>query len=90
MARTSTPLLDTTYGRLLGIKIALVTLAAMLGALNRMVRLPRLRSARTFAANASAGRFDHAYLAIARAFDRTIALEALTLLLVLVAAVLAH
>ncbi len=92
VTRTSAPLMHTAYGRLLVIKIALVAFAAMLGALNRVVRLPQLRDARALTiASPMERRGDRVYCDTARAFDRTIALEALTLLLVLViAAVLAH
>jgi putative copper export protein len=79
--RTPGPLVATIYGQLFGAKLVLVTGAALAAIVNRMVTLPSLRDAQD----------DRAYQSAARTFNRTMALEATALLVVLiVAGILAH
>lgn len=82
-AHVTLPLLGELYGRLLTLKLAFVTLAASVGAYNRMALLPRLR---TEAAQGAASYYD-----AQQAFDRLLLVEAIAMLAILaVAAVLGH
>ena len=82
-AHLATPLLDVAYGRVLTLKLILVTLAVLLGAYNRMIYLPRLQ--RTAAGGGQA------YSDAQRSFDWLLAVEAVAMLAVLaVAGMLGH
>jgi putative copper resistance protein D len=82
-AHLTTPLLDVLYGRVLTLKLILVTLAVLLGAYNRMIYLPRLQY--TAAGDGPTCRDAQ------RSFDRLLAVEAVAMLAILVVAgVLGH
>jgi putative copper resistance protein D len=82
-AHLTTPLLDVVYGRVLTLKLILVTLAVLLGAYNRMIHLPRLQHTVTGDGQA--------YRNAQRSFDRLLAVEAVAMVAILiVAGVLGH
>ena len=82
-AHLTTPLLDVLYGRVLTLKLIVVTVAVLLGAYNRMIYLPRLQH--TVAGGGQA------YRNAQCSFDRLLAVEAVAMLAILiVAGVLGH
>ncbi|WP_144152010.1 CopD family protein [Paraburkholderia sp. BCC1885] len=82
-AHLTAPLLDVLYGRVLALKLVLVTLAVLLGGYNRMVHLPRLQHT---AADGGAP-----YRNAQHSFDRLLAVEAVAMAAILIAAgVLGH
>lgn len=78
-------LLHTPYDALLGIKLALAALALMLGAMNRIIWLPRLRSTQAMQHN---GAPTTGYVTLANNLHRTLLVESMLLAATLVTAVL--
>jgi putative copper resistance protein D len=82
-AHLTAPLLGVLYGRVLALKLVLVTLAVLLGGYNRMIYLPRLQH--------TAADGGPAYRDAQRSFDRLLAVEAVAMVAILVVAgVLGH
>jgi copper resistance protein D len=82
-AHLTTPLLDMLYGRVLTLKLIVVTVAVLLGAYNRMIYLPRLQH--------SVAGGGQAHRNAQCSFDRLLAVEAVAMLAILiVAGVLGH
>jgi putative copper resistance protein D len=70
-AHLTVPLLGVLYGRVLALKLVLVTLAVLLGGYNRMIYLPRLQH--------TAADGGPAYRDAQRSFDRLLAVEAVAM-----------
>lgn len=88
-AHASAPLLDTLYGQMLGVKLALAAFALLLGGMNRMIWLPRLREAQRLHHGGTA--LPDGYGATAVTLKRSLSLESAALAATLVAAaLLAH